>query len=72
MKRLLALVLSFGALALATCEVHSDGRFEIVGMKTEWVEPSMWEIGYPADRTDYYTPATCVPEIRSRELRFKA
>ena len=55
----------------ARCEVHSDGRFEIVGMKTEWVKPSMWEIGYPPDQNDYTTPETCLPEIRGRKLRFK-
>ncbi|MCH7905150.1 MAG: metallophosphoesterase family protein [Armatimonadetes bacterium] len=55
----------------ATCEVHADGRFDIVGMKTDWVKPSMWDIGYPPDANDYVTPETCVPEIRNRELRFK-
>lgn len=48
-----------------TVEISSKGTIKIKGMKTKWVGPSPWEIGYPEEFKKYMRP-----EISKRNLKF--
>lgn len=48
-----------------TVEISSKGTIKIAGKKTEWVGPTPWELGYPAELKKYIRPA-----ISKRTLKF--
>ena len=49
----------------AVVEISTEGVIKITGRKSEYVGPSPWEIGFPAEKKPYYRP-----QITSRELSF--
>jgi len=51
----------------ALVTLGSDGTIQIEGTQSEWVGPSPWDIGYPADRKD-----RIVPHISTRRLEAAA
>ncbi len=48
-----------------TIEISSKGTIKIAGKKSEWVEKTPWELGYPVELKKYMRPA-----ISKRNLKF--
>ncbi len=52
-------------------EVYKSGVLKFQGMETQWLAPSMWDIGYPEKPSASVTKDSCVPLIRDRQFRFR-